>query len=213
MNSPDLPTYDLLRFGVSTIGASGGLLLDPEIHAIWQGAAVCGPVFTVTAGAADNLALQVAVAEAPAGSVIVVRATEPPERGYWGELLATQAIAGGILGVVIDGNCRDVDALTNLAFPIFATGVSARAANRVEGGSVGGDVMVGGVEISPGDIIVGDSDGVVVVKEQDIEIVIRDSSVRAAAEAQWLEALEDGATTIELLGLDPSSVEHRKDKQ
>jgi len=213
VNSPDLPTYDLLSFGVSTIGASGGLLLDPEIHAIWHGAAVCGPAFTVTAGAADNLAVQVAVAEAPVGSVIVVRATEPPERGYWGELLTTQAIAAGILGVVIDGNCRDVDALTNLGFPVFATGVSARAANRVEGGSVGGDVMVGGVEISPGDIIVGDSDGVVVVKEQDIEIVIRNSSARAAAEAQWLEALEDGATTIELLGLDPSSVEHREDKQ
>ena len=213
MTSPDLPTYDLLHFGVSIIGASGGLLLNPDIHAIWQGAAVCGPAFTVTAGAADNLALQVAVSEAPAGSVIVVRATEPPERGYWGELLATQAIAGGILGVVIDGNCRDVDALTNLGFPVFATGVSARAASRVEGGSVGGHVMVGGVEISPGDIIVGDSDGVVVVKEQDIEIVIRDSSVRAAAEAQWLEALEDGATTIELLGLDPSSVEHREDNE
>lgn len=211
MTSPNLPTYDLLHFGVSTIGASGGLLLNSDIHPIWQGAAVCGPAFTVTAGAADNLALQVAVSEAPAGSVIVVRATEPPERGYWGELLATQAIAGGILGVVIDGNCRDVDALTNLGFPVFATGVSARAANRVEGGSVGGHVMVGGVEISPRDIIVGDSDGVVVVKEQDIEIVIRDSSVRAAAEAKWLEALEDGATTIELLGLDPSSVEHRED--
>ena len=72
--------------------------------------------------------------------------------------------------------------------------------------------MVGGVEISPRDIIVGDSDGVVVVKEQDIEIVIRNSSARAAAETQWLEALEDGATTIDLLGLDPSSVEHRQDE-
>jgi 4-hydroxy-4-methyl-2-oxoglutarate aldolase len=204
---------DLLHFGVSTIGASGGFLLDPEIHPIWNGAAVCGPAFTVTAGVADNLAVQVAVAEAPAGSVIVVRATEPRERGYWGELLTTQAIARGILGVVLDGDCRDVDALASLAFPIFATGVSARAANRSEGGSVGGRVMVGGVEIASGDIIVGDSDGVVVVKEQDIEIVIRDSSARSNAEAQWLEELEDGATTIEILGLDPSSVERRDDEQ
>ena len=209
MNSSDLPSFDLLRFGVSIIGASGGLLLDPEIHAIWPGATLCGPAFTVTAGAADNLSLQVAVAEAPAGSVIVVRATEPHERGYWGELLATQSIACGILGVVIDGDCRDVDALTDLGFPVFATGVSARAAKRIKGGSVGGIVIVGGVDVAPGDIMIGDSDGVVVIKENDLPTVILNSTTRFEAEAEWLKALEGGATTIDVLGLDPSSVERR----
>src|SRR5262249_37203983 len=102
---------ELAQLGAATLGESGGVPMAPRIRAGWRGAPVGAAAFTVTCTTTDNLAIHVAVAEAPAGSVLVVDVGDDGERGYWGEVLTTGAEARGLKGLVIDGGVRDVDAL------------------------------------------------------------------------------------------------------
>src|ERR1700694_5564128 len=111
-------TEVLLSLGSATLGESGGRPMHPRIHAAWPGATLAAPAYAVTCSPSDNLAVHAAVAEAPAGSALVV-AVDPPERGYWGEVLTTGAEARGLRGLVIDGGVRDVAALDAQRFPVF----------------------------------------------------------------------------------------------
>jgi 4-hydroxy-4-methyl-2-oxoglutarate aldolase len=144
--------------------------------------------------------IAVARAEVP-GTVLVVDASDVPDRGYWGEVLTTAAEARGIVGLVIDGGVRDVAALEAHAFPVFASVIALPGAAKVAGGTVGRVVPVGGVEVAPGDWIVGDVDGVVAIAAADLEAVLAAARTRAAGEQKLFEALRTGATTVELLGL------------
>ena len=197
---------ELLRHGAATLGETGGLVTHPRIRAAWPGAAVAGPAYTVQLGEGDNLAIHVACADAPAGSVLVVDASDPPDFGYWGEVLTTQAVARGIAGLVIDGGCRDVAALLARGFPVFSALVTLRGAAKERGGSVGDVVTVGGAPVRPGDWVVGDADGVTVVPGAHLAEVTGLARTRTDREQEMFTALEAGATTIELLGLDPSAV-------
>src|SRR6516165_11008819 len=152
-----------MALGAATIGESGGLPMHPRIRPAWPGATVAGPAFVVDCGPADNLAIHAAVAEAPAGSVLVVKADDPPERGYWGEVLTTGAEARGITGLVIDGGVRDVAALEAHRFPVFSALVALQGAVKVAGGEIGGVARVGDVDVATGDWVVCDRDGVTVV--------------------------------------------------
>lgn len=196
-----------LELGAATIGESGGRNLHPRLHAIWPGARLAGPAFTVRCGAGDNLAVHLGVTLAPAGSILVVDAQAVPALGYWGEVLTTAAIARGLAGLVIDGGVRDVAALERRGFPVFATTVALSGALKAAGGSVELPVSAGGVEISPGDWIVGDRDGVTAVARAAWTRVLDAASVRAAREEELFRALSAGASTIDLLGLDPSPVQ------
>ena len=111
----------------------------------------------------DNLGIHVAVARAPAGSVIVADMGGAPDFGYWGEVLTTGAQARGLVGLVIDGGVRDCDALAAHAFPVFSTGIALTGATKEQPGFVDRPVMVGDVAVEPGDWVVGDVDGVVVL--------------------------------------------------
>ena len=111
--------------------------MAPRLRPVWNGARVSAPAFPVTCSTADNLAIHVAVAEAPAGSVLVVNVGHEPARGYWGEVLTTGAEARGIVGLVIDGGVRDVDALEAHGFPVFSTMIALRGATKQEPGWVG----------------------------------------------------------------------------
>lgn len=197
---------ELLGHGVSTLGESGGRLLTPGLTAVWPGARLAGPAYPVRLGDGDNLAIHVACAEAPAGSVLVVEATRPRELGYWGEVLATQAVSRGLAGLVIDGGCRDVAALERHGFPVFAACVAAGGATKVAGGSVGIPVEIRGVQVSAGDWVVADGDGVVVIAATGVDAVLTTAQLRTTTEAAIFRALADGATTVELLGLDATAV-------
>src|SRR5581483_8263277 len=151
--------------------------------------------------------VHVAVARAPAGSVLVVDVGLQPELGYWGEVLTTAAEARGIAGLVIDGCVRDSAALEAHRFPVFATGVALRGATKTLPGAVGVPVVVGEVEVNPGDWVVGDRDGVVIVPGGALDDVIGAGRARATREARYFEQLRAGSTTLELLGLDPSPVD------
>ncbi len=211
MSTPVGMRDQLLGLGSATIGESGGRPLHPRIKPAWPGARLAAPTYTVTCPPGDNLAIHLAVAGAPAGSALVVDAHEQPERGYWGEVLTTAAEARGLVGLVIDGGVRDVSAVEAHGFPIFSALVALPGATKRGGGTVGGPARVGGVAVATGDWVVGDADGVTVVAGEELDLVLSAAGARADKETAMFDRLRQGATTLELLGLDPRSVERSGD--
>jgi 4-hydroxy-4-methyl-2-oxoglutarate aldolase len=197
----------LAALGAATLGESGARRLSPRVRAVWPGATVCGPAYPVRCTPGDNLAVHVAVTVAPARSVLCVDVGDVHELGYWGEVLTTAAEARGIVGLVIDGAVRDVDALKAHGFGVFSSGTALPGASKNRPGVIGGPVTVGGVPVERGDWVVGDVDGVVAIPGDAVDAVLGAGRSRARAEAAMFEALRSGSTTIELLGLDPSGIE------
>jgi len=201
------PASALLELGAATLGESGGRPMRPRIRAVWPGARLAAPAYPVHCTAGDNLAVHVGVTRAPSGSVLVVDVGDVPELGYWGEVLTTAAESRGLVGLVIDGCVRDVAALAGHGFPVFSTGVALPGATKQRPGTVGAPAAVGGVQVAAGDWIVGDADGVTVVPSGTLAEVLAAGQARAAKEAGFFEALRGGATTVELLGLDPGPID------
>jgi 4-hydroxy-4-methyl-2-oxoglutarate aldolase len=197
---------ELQRLGSATVGESGARVMRPRLRAVWPGARLAAPVFPVECVPGDNLAIHVAAARAPAGAALVVSVGGAEEFGYWGEVLTTAAQARQLAGLVIDGGVRDVAALEELAFPVFATMVALQGTTKGGPGSVGGPVDVGGVTVAPGDWAVADRDGVAIVPAGALDEVRGAAVARAAKETALFEELRRGHTTIELLGIDPSTV-------
>jgi 4-hydroxy-4-methyl-2-oxoglutarate aldolase len=200
-------TTAFAALGAATLGESGGRPMAPRIKAAWHGARISGPGFPVVCAPTDNLAIHVAVAEAPAGSVLVASVGAVAERGYWGEVLTTAAEARGILGLVIDGGVRDVEALAAHRFPVFSSMIALRGATKDRPGRIGGHARVGDVDVEMGDWIVGDADGVTVVPHATLAEVLAAGQARADKEQAFFEELKAGRTTVELLGLDTDPVD------
>jgi 4-hydroxy-4-methyl-2-oxoglutarate aldolase len=196
----------LLALGTATLGESGAAAMSARVRPVWPGARVAAPAFTVQCADGDNLAIHVGTATAPAGSVLVASIAGPEVRGYWGEVLTTGAEARGVVGLVIDGGVRDVDALESHGFPVFSTTIALRGASKDQPGAVGGSVMVGDVEVTTGDWVVGDVDGVVAIARARLDAVLAAGEARAAKEQELFAALRAGATTVELLGLDAARI-------
>jgi len=195
----------LMTLGSATLGESGGRPMHPRIRAAWPGASLAAPAYAVSCATSDNLAVHAAVAEAPAGSALVV-AADPPERGDWGEVLTTGAEARGITGLVIDGGVRDVAALEAHRFPVFSALIALQGAVKVAGGEIGGVARVGDVDVATGDWVVCDRDGVTVVPAAALSEVVERGRARAAKEAVMFAELRAGSTTVELLDLDTTPV-------
>lgn len=197
---------ELVALGTATLGESGGRPMHARVKPVWAGAVLAAPAYPVRLPPGDNLAVHVAVTTAPRGSALVVDATARPERGYWGEVLTTAAEARGLAGLVIDGGVRDVAALETHGFPVFSSMVALMGATKESGGVVGGVARVGEVDVAEGDWVVGDRDGVTVVAKADLERVLSAGRVRADKEQGLFARLREGATTLELLQLDPAPV-------
>jgi 4-hydroxy-4-methyl-2-oxoglutarate aldolase len=181
--------------------------MAPRIRPVWRGGHVSAPAFPATCTTTDNLAIHVAAAEAPAGSVLVVDVGADGARGYWGEVLTTAAEARGLKGLVIDGGVRDVDALETHGFPVFSTMVALRGATKLEPGRVGLPAEVGGVEVHAGDWIIGDVDGVTVIPASRLDEVLAAGRARAEKERHYFDELRAGRTTLQLLNLDDAPIE------
>jgi 4-hydroxy-4-methyl-2-oxoglutarate aldolase len=209
--NPDTRRHDLaaalLVLGSATLGESGGRPMGPRLKPVWRGARLSAPACPVRCTPGDNLAVHVAVATAAPGHALVVDVGDEEDYGYWGEVLTTGAEARHLAGLVIDGGVRDSAALEAHRFAAFATTIALRGAAKVAPGSVGAPVVVGGVEVCAGDWVVGDADGVTVIPGAALEDVIAAGRARADKEDGLFAALSEGATTIELLGLDPSPVD------
>jgi 4-hydroxy-4-methyl-2-oxoglutarate aldolase len=181
-----------------------GLACDPSLRAVWPGARAAGPAFTVQGIGGDNLALHRAVATAPAGSVLMAD-LQAAAHGHWGEILAVAAQHRGILGLVADGGVRDAAQLAALGFPVFARHVTVVGTGKEHPGRFQVPVRVGGVVVRPGDLVVGDADGVVVVPAAAVQETLDQADARVAAEQRALDAIRAGATTLDYYQLPTGS--------
>ena len=172
------------------------------IKPVGRGFKVCGTAFTVHSPGGDNLWLHRAIALAQPGDVLVVYANGAYEHGYWGEIMTTAAKLRGLNGLVIDGGVRDADLLEQIGFPVFSRGLSIRGTGKDYGaaGWLNAPVMIGNVVVSPGDLIVGDRDGVVAIPRERAAEVVQKAAKREADEAAILKRLEAGETTMQIYG-------------
>jgi 4-hydroxy-4-methyl-2-oxoglutarate aldolase len=188
--------------GTSTLYEASKLpcALDPLLRSIWAGAFLAAPAYPVACSPGDNLALHLAVERAPRGSALVVTC-DNFVAGYWGEVLTVAAEAAGVVGLIIDGGVRDVAAMTRRRFPVFTRGISVRGTVKCSAPSVGRPMVMTGVPVAPGDFVVADDDGVIVLPAAEAERVLRAGEARAAKEAAMMTQIEEGARTLDLLGL------------
>jgi 4-hydroxy-4-methyl-2-oxoglutarate aldolase len=197
----------LLALGAATLGESGARAMRNRVRAAWPGAVLAAPAYPVRCNPGDNLAIHVGVARAPAGVALVVDVGEERELGYWGEVLTTAAESRGVAGLVIDGCVRDVAALAAHEFPVFSTGLALPGATKNRAGGINRSATVGDVDVHPGDWVVGDGDGVVIVPGDALDQVVAAGRSRAEKEVGYFAALRDGATTLELLGLEAGLID------
>lgn len=190
--------------GTPTIDESTGRrgAMDSSIKPIWRGMKCCGTALTVKCHVGDNLTLLKAIDLAQPGDVLVVDFGNNSEVSPWGEIAATACLEKGIAGLVINSSVRDIDELKKVSFPVFALGSCMKGTTKNYFGFINHPITCGGMTVNPGDIVVGDNDGVVVVKQEEAPEVLRKSKERDDKEANILKQLKQGKSLLKLLGYD-----------
>ncbi|MGD1065406.1 MAG: RraA family protein [Vulcanimicrobiaceae bacterium] len=191
-------------FGTATLHEAAGKIgaLPAAIKPVAPSFRLCGPAFTVDGPGGDNLWLHRAIAAASPGDVLVAAVGDAFEFGYWGEIMSTAAHARGLAGLVINGCVRDGALLESIAFPVFARGLAIRGTGKDFGatGWLDAPLLIGDVVVAPGDLIVGDVDGVVALPATQVAKTILAARERERREAAVLERLRAGETTLEIYG-------------
>ncbi|KOF14014.1 S-adenosylmethionine: 2-demethylmenaquinone methyltransferase [Ensifer adhaerens] len=192
------------KFSPATIHEAQGRrgALSSRIKPVDYRMKLCGPAFTVRCAPRDNIMLQLAINYAKPGDIIVVSAGEYEEAGSFGDVLANACLAKGIGGLVTDSGVRDTLQLRDLGFPVFSLSVCIKGTVKETLTATNEPVVVGGELIHPGDIIVGDADGLVVVRREEAHEVARLSEAREAAEAEYIAAYKAGKSVIEVSNLE-----------
>lgn len=177
--------------------------MDGQIRALHGKARLCGPAFTIQCVEACNWGAHHALRMAKPGDVLVISNRGATTSSVWGHLMTTAAKRAGIAGVVIDGCIRDAEENRADGFPIFARGAAPGGPHKKWPCHINVPVSCGGVAVLPGDIVLGDADGVVVVPAARAESVLGDAAARAATERDWYRRVEAGQSTVDILGLGP----------
>lgn len=191
------------RLGVATVHEAQGRrgLMAPYMRPIYPTARVVGSAVTISSQPGDNLMIHAAVEVCKPGDVLVVTTTSESTDGMFGELLGVSCMAHGIRGLIIDAGIRDTAELTELNFPVWAKAISAQGTVKSTGGSVNIPVVSAGTIVNPGDVIIADADGVVVVPRDWAAEVARLGQIRLEKEEKTRQRLRNGELGIEFYGL------------
>jgi 4-hydroxy-4-methyl-2-oxoglutarate aldolase len=189
--------------GVATVheayGRSG--LMKPYLRPVWQGGEAAGTAVTVLAHPGDNWMIHVAVEQCQPGDILVVGCSADNTDGMFGDLLATSLMARGVKALVIDAGVRDAKALREMGFPVWSKAISAKGTVKATPGSVNIPVVCAGINVKPGDAIIADDDGVVVVSQNDAADVVTKGEKRHADEDGKRKQLASGALGLDMYNM------------
>lgn len=195
---------DLAALSPATIHEAQGRkgAIDYRIKPIYSGMKLCGPVVTALCHPGDNIMLIAAIEAAQPGDVLVVASGGLVEQGGFGEVLATACQSRGLAGFVTDACVRDGLAIKAMGFPVFSRGLAMRGTVKETVGTINHPIAFGGIVVTPGDVICGDDDGLVLVRPDEIAATVTASNEREAKEAKSMAAFRnDGKGPLELTGL------------
>jgi 4-hydroxy-4-methyl-2-oxoglutarate aldolase len=197
---------ELGRLGVATVFEAAGRtgLLGTQLRPAWVGAAAAGTAVTVLCQPGDNLMVHVAIEQVSIGDLVVITTTSPSCDGYVGELIITALAARGAAGLVTTTGIRDVAAITNAGFPVWSQWVSAQGTVRATAGSVNVPIVIANTVVWPGDAVIADDDGVVVVPRLRTAEVVESGRQREAKEEQSRAAFAGGELSIDRYDLRPA---------
>jgi 4-hydroxy-4-methyl-2-oxoglutarate aldolase len=194
------------RIAASTLHEAAGRLgaLPAQIRPAFPGARLAGRALPVLTQPRSNLTVHQAIAVAAPGDILVVSTGGHHDAGYWGEIMNEAAMARKLGGLVIDGGVRDLDQLAGADFPVFSRVITMRGTDKFPGGTINRPIVIGDVVIHPGDLVVGDADGVVVLAKETVPTVLAASIAREDKERAIIEQLRAGKTTLELYNFPPA---------